>query len=551
MSTAPNIQVRIGTLVAALAVAFSVLVPADRADALGNLTVSFLDVGQADATLLHHEAGTVLVDTGHWQRSDVVPYLQAAGVDEIDLLIVTHPHADHIGQFAEVIETFNVTKVWWSGSETDSQTFATASAALEASDAAYLEPRSGHSRTVGDLEIDVVNPPAGVGLTDLHDAALAMRITFGDTRWLFTGDAEGSTEARMVQQSSALLDVDVYQVGHHGSSTSTTATFLDAVDPIVAVYSASEGNQYGHPHDEVLDRLDAAGVTTFGTDTHGTVTATTDGTVITMTPESGSAFSFAVDGSDPGDTSPFTDIAGTTHEQAILAIVQAEIITGFPDGTYRPGGDVTRGQMATFLTRALNLPPWEPPDDSDGPVTCVDLNSADDQLLQQIVHIGPERAQAIIGGRPWNSVSELDRIDGIGPARLQDILDEGIASIGCATAPGGGDGLPFTDVAGTTHEQAILAIVQAEITTGFPDGTYRPGGDVTRGQMAAFLTRALNLPPGTTTFPDTKGTTHEAAIAAVADAGIAGGFPDGTYRPGADVTRGQMATFLARALELM
>ena len=177
------------------------------------------------------------------------------------------------------------------------------------------------------------------------------------------------------------------------------------------------------------------------------------------------------------DAPPFSDIAGTTHEHAIIAIAEEAITTGFEDGTFRPGDTVTRGQMATFLTRALDLAPWEEPESDDA--------------------------------------------------------------------------LPFPDIAGTTHEESILVVAQAGIAHGFEDGTFRPGDAVTRGQMATFLTRALDLPEGSATFPDTGGTTHEESIAAVAEADIAVGFPDGTYRPEQAVTRGQMATFLARALNLI
>ena len=108
----------------------------------------------------------------------------------------------------------------------------------------------------------------------------------------------------------------------------------------------------------------------------------------------------------------------------------------------------------------------------------------------------------------------------------------------------------FSDVAGTTHEAAITAVAAAGIAGGFPDGTFRPGAAVTRGQMASFLMRALELEGATPPFEDAVGTTHAIAIGAVAEAGIAGGFPDGTFRPGAAVTRGQMASFLARGLGL-
>lgn len=108
----------------------------------------------------------------------------------------------------------------------------------------------------------------------------------------------------------------------------------------------------------------------------------------------------------------------------------------------------------------------------------------------------------------------------------------------------------FTDIAGTTHEDAILAIAAEAVTTGYGDGTFRPGDPVTRGQMATFLTNALDLPPGAAPFSDIEGNTHEGAIGALYASSIAGGFGDGTYRPSSTVTRGQMGTFLANGYEL-
>ncbi len=167
-----------------------------------------------------------------------------------------------------------------------------------------------------------------------------------------------------------------------------------------------------------------------------------------------------------------TDVSGTTHEEGIRAVIDAGVAQGYPDGTFRPSEDVTRGQMARFLQRALDLPDADP---------------------------------------------------------------EG-----------------FSDVAGTTHEDAVDAVVAAGIAGGFADGTFRPGDAVTRGQMARFLTNGLGLPSDDTVrFLDVEGTTHSDAIRAVSGAGVAGGFGDGTYGPGTVVTRGQMATFLARGLELI
>lgn len=249
------------------------------------LEVRFLDAGQGDATLLATPEATVLVDTGRHDREDVVGHLRAAGVEHLDVVVVTHPHADHLGQFDAVLEAFAVAEVWWSGATHTTRTFDRAIDAIEASDAAYGEPRAGDTTTVGDLRFEFVNPPEDADFDDLHDASLAFRVTYGEVALVFTGDAEGPTEARMVDRHGDRLAADIYQVGHHGSRTSTTQAFLDAVDPAVAVHSAGDGNQYGHPHDEPLRRLEAAGVEVYGTAAHGTIILTSDGATFAVAPE--------------------------------------------------------------------------------------------------------------------------------------------------------------------------------------------------------------------------------------------------------------------------
>jgi glucose/arabinose dehydrogenase len=167
-----------------------------------------------------------------------------------------------------------------------------------------------------------------------------------------------------------------------------------------------------------------------------------------------------------------TDIRGTTHEAGIRAIVDSEVASGYPDATFRPGEGLSRGQMATVLANALELPP--------------------------------------------------------------------------------GDASRFSDVAGTTHEAAIGALAAAQIAGGYPDGTFRPDLDVTRGQLATFLANGFAFDPDDTVrFADVRGTTHAAAINTVAGAGITGGVIARLYEPGATVTRGQMATFVSRSLGLV
>lgn len=241
------------------------------------LQVHFIDVGQGDATLLLAGAVTILVDAGRHTATDVVDYLDRQGVEAIDVVAITHPHADHIGQFDLVLQRFDVAEVWWSPTTHTTQTFDRALTALEHSGAAYEEPAVGDRTDVGPLRFTFVNPGPGGTEGDLHDNALAFRVTYGDVSVLFTGDAEAEAEQRMLADPG-LLAAEVYQVGHHGSATSTSAAFLAAVAPRVAVYSAGAGNQHGHPHAEVVDRLAESDVTLYGTDVHGTVIVTTEGT---------------------------------------------------------------------------------------------------------------------------------------------------------------------------------------------------------------------------------------------------------------------------------
>ncbi|MFW6111188.1 MAG: MBL fold metallo-hydrolase, partial [Thermoproteota archaeon] len=240
---------------------------------LATIEIHFMDVGQADATLLLTPEVTMLVDAGHWQRRDVIGYLQDQGVEEIDLLVATHAHADHIGQMREVIEDFMVHEVWMSGDLHSSDTFEGVVGAIEQSDVGYVEPRAGEVYGMGDLRIEVLHPEELTG--DLHEGCLAFRVVFDEFQVMFTGDLEEEMEMKIMERNLE-LDADVYQVGHHGSQTSSSEEFLLEVDPEVAVYSAGEDNSYGHPHQEVIDRMNNMDITVYGTDIHGTIIITGD-----------------------------------------------------------------------------------------------------------------------------------------------------------------------------------------------------------------------------------------------------------------------------------
>jgi competence protein ComEC len=240
----------------------------------GELKIHFIDVGQGDATLLQGPDFTILIDAGRHDHSDVVPYLKSVGVTSIDLLIGTHPHADHIGQFPQVIEAFPVGEVWLSGDITTTQTFERAIDAIEASGAGYHEPRAGETFDFGSARIEVINPDRLTG--ELHEGSIGVRVVYGNFTALFTGDAEAETEAAILARKHD-VEALILQLGHHGSSTSSSVEFLEAVNPEVAVYSAAEDNSYGHPHKVVLERLRQMGIQIYGTAVNGTITVITNG----------------------------------------------------------------------------------------------------------------------------------------------------------------------------------------------------------------------------------------------------------------------------------
>jgi len=248
----------------------------------GEMVAHFIDVGQGDATLLAGPDFTVLIDAGRHDRDDVVPYLKAAGVKALDLLVATHPHADHIGQMDEVLAQFPVEEVWMNGAEHTSSTFERVVDAIAASDATYYEPRAGERFQIGSLLLEVIHPEQLP--EDLNEGSIGLRAVYGQVAFLFTGDAGETSEKEMISRGHH-LNADIFQMGHHGSSTSNSKAFVEAVSPDVAIYSAGKGNSYGHPHREVIQLFSDLNIPVYGTDRHGTIRIVTDGSTYTVEPE--------------------------------------------------------------------------------------------------------------------------------------------------------------------------------------------------------------------------------------------------------------------------
>src|SRR5699024_6543916 len=206
-----------------------------------DLNVHYIDANQADATLLQYADNekkyNVLFDAGDWNDSDVVTYLSEQDIDFIDLVIISHPHADHIGQLAPIIEQFEVGEVWFSGNTSSSETFQKTVDAVMASEADYYEPRAGETFDVGPLGIEILHPDSLTG--ELNEDSISARFTYGNIRFLFTGDAYQNEELEMLSRDTSVT-ADILQLGHHGSKTSSHPDFIDAVDPDIAIYSAGK-----------------------------------------------------------------------------------------------------------------------------------------------------------------------------------------------------------------------------------------------------------------------------------------------------------------------
>ena len=256
--------------------------------ASGTLEVYFFDVGQGDSELIRLPGGeNILIDAGTSSTEDeLVGELRSLGAETLDLVVATHPHADHIGGMAAVIDAFDVRQVVMPRiSESDTPTTKTYENLLQsiADKGLTITPAEpGDELLSSGGAVLTVLAPNGEDYGDLNNYSVVLRLTYGEDSFLFTGDAEEASEEEMLSLDWPLT-ATVLKCGHHGSETSTSPAFLDAVSPQYAVISCGVDNDYGHPDAVTLEKLEAAGAEVFRSYLQGTILASSDGSGVTMT----------------------------------------------------------------------------------------------------------------------------------------------------------------------------------------------------------------------------------------------------------------------------
>jgi competence protein ComEC len=250
------------------------------------VAVHNINVGQSVSTLVVGPTGeTMLIDTGHYNDDGeyVIDYLRRHDIERIDYLVTSHNDADHIGGNAAVIEYFEteadgVGAVYDPGIAASTATYGEYLDAIERHDVTLYETRAGDSIPFEGVETEVFGPPEPyIDGEDRNENSIVLRLSYGSTSFLYTGDAEEDAERRLVEEYGSGLESTVYKAGHHGSSSSTSDALLDAVDPKAAVVSSAYDSQYGHPHDEVLQAFSERAIPTYWTATHGNVVFVTNG----------------------------------------------------------------------------------------------------------------------------------------------------------------------------------------------------------------------------------------------------------------------------------
>ena len=266
---------------------------ADRADSnaeKGILEVEFIDIGQADSTLISCGGESMLIDAGENDTGEELSeYIRSKGISELKYAIGTHPHSDHIGGMDDVLDSIDCDVLMMPDYERDIKTYTEVLESAEENGTEIINPEPGDSFNLGGASFTIIWPDSYADYGDnINNYSIALLLENGDTSFLFTGDAEEAEEEDIIESAERLgldMDVDVYKAGHHGSSTATSWDLLEAFSPEYVVISCGRNNEYGFPHDSTLRKLETIRANVYRTDKQGNITAVSDGEKVSFDKE--------------------------------------------------------------------------------------------------------------------------------------------------------------------------------------------------------------------------------------------------------------------------